>query len=55
MKDPIVEEIHHIREKILSECDNDIEKFMDRLKARETSDKERLVSPRNHKDKILIK
>ena len=55
MKDPIVEEINRIREKILSECDNDIEKFMDRLKARETRDKDRIVSPRNHKEKISIK
>ena len=55
MKDPIVEEIHRIREKILSECDNDIEKFMDRLKARELKDKDRVVSPKNHKEKTAVK
>ena len=43
-KDPIVEEIHKIREQILLDCGNDIEKLMDRLKDRESKDKDRLVS-----------
>ena len=42
-RDPIVEEIHKIREKILDECDGDIEKLMDRLKARESKDKARII------------
>ena len=43
-KDPIVEEIHQIREKILDECGGDLEKFMDHLKAREFKDKAQLIS-----------
>ncbi|MBU1598933.1 hypothetical protein KKG61_02310 [bacterium] len=43
-KDPIVEEIHRIREKILDECGGDIEKFMDHLKACESKDKDRIIS-----------
>ena len=55
MKDPIVEEIHSIREKILSECDGDIEKLMNRLKDSETRDKKRIVSPISQKEKVSIK
>lgn len=43
-KDSIVEEIHQIREKILDECGGDLEKFMDRLKAREFKDAAQLIS-----------
>ncbi|MEK9150117.1 MAG: hypothetical protein AAB267_08755 [Candidatus Desantisbacteria bacterium] len=43
-KDPIVEEIHQIREKMLAECGGDLEKFMDHLKARELKDKAQLIS-----------
>jgi hypothetical protein len=49
--DPIVEEIHQIREKMLEECGGDIEKLMDRLKLRESKDKNRLVSLRIPKKK----
>jgi hypothetical protein len=42
--DPLVEEIHRIREKLLDECGGDLEKLMDRLKAREAEDRSRMVS-----------
>ena len=44
VNDPLVEEIHRIREKLLNECGGDLEKLMDRLKARETEDRSRIVS-----------
>ena len=42
--DPIVEEIHQIREKLLAECDGDLDKLMDRFKAAEEQDRDRMVS-----------
>ena len=42
-KDPIVEEIHQIRERLLDECGGDIEALMDRLKAREVEDRDRVI------------
>jgi hypothetical protein len=48
-KDPIIEEIHRIREKMLEECGGDLEKLMDRLKARESRHKDRLVSEKDIK------
>jgi hypothetical protein len=48
-KDPIVEEIHRIREKMLEECGGDLEKLMDRLKTRESRHKDRLVSEKDIK------
>ena len=44
MKDPIVEEIHRIRQKLLEECDGDIEKLMDRLKKMESDHRGQIVS-----------
>jgi len=44
MEDPIVEEIHRTREKLLAECGGDLEKLMDRLQAREAEDAHRVVS-----------
>lgn len=44
MEDPIVEEIHRTREKLLAECGGDLEKLMDRLQARESEDAHRIVS-----------
>jgi len=44
INDPLVEEIHRIREKLLDECGGDLEKLMDRLKAREAEDCSRMVS-----------
>lgn len=43
ISDPIVDEIHKIREKLLAECDGDFEVFLQRLKAREAKDLQQLV------------
>lgn len=43
-QDPIVNEIHKIREKMLSECDGDIDKLMDRLKEREREEENSVIS-----------
>jgi len=42
--DPIVEEIHKIREKLLDECGGDVKAYLRRLKAQENKDHDRLVS-----------
>jgi len=44
MKDPIVEETHRVRERLLEECGGSLEKLMDRLKSRESEDEDRLVA-----------
>jgi len=44
LNDPIVEEVHRIREKMLAECDGDLDKLLDRLKEAEEQDRDRLVS-----------
>lgn len=41
--DPVVEEIHKIREKLWEECGGSLDKLMDRLQAREEGDRSRLV------------
>lgn len=43
-RDPIVEEIHEIRRKIMKECGNDPRRYFARLKAAEAKDRDRLVS-----------
>ncbi len=43
-QDPIVEEIHDIREQLLQECGGDITRLMARLKAEEAQDEARLIS-----------
>jgi len=43
-RDPIVEEIHRIRKKMLEECGGDLERYFDQLQADEEKDRERLVS-----------
>ena len=42
--DPIVEEIHQIRQKLLEECGGDLNRLMGRYKAAETQDRDHLVS-----------
>ncbi len=42
--DPIVEEIHQIREKIMEECDWDIDKFFEMIRESEKKHPERLIS-----------
>jgi hypothetical protein len=53
--DPIVEEIHRVREKMLEECGGDLEKLMDRIKARESNDKDWIVSTNQVKEKKVDK
>lgn len=43
-RDPIVEEIHDIREQLLQDCGGDINQLMARLKAEEAQDTARLVT-----------
>jgi len=42
--DPIVQEIHETRRRIMAECGDDLERLMDRLKAAESQDRHRLVT-----------
>jgi len=42
--DPIVEEIHQIREKILGDYDGDLERWMNHLKAAEKNDQMRIFN-----------
>ena len=42
-EDPIVDEVHRTRARLLAECDGDLDKLMDRLKEHETRDQDRLV------------
>ena len=41
--DPIVEEIHRARERLLAECEGDLEKLMDSLQERENQESGPLV------------
>ena len=43
LNDPIVEEIHRIRAKMLAECGGDMKKYLDRLREAQIQDKDRLV------------
>ena len=51
-QDPIVEEIHDIREQLLQECGGDITQLMARLKAEEAQDKARLIKMKKGPDSI---
>ena len=42
-EDPIVEEVHRIRERIMDECENDLDKVFDRIQELEKKHPERLV------------
>ena len=42
--DPIVGEIHETRRRIVAECGDDVERLIDRLKAAELQDRDRLVT-----------
>lgn len=44
MDDAIVQEVHEIRRRLLAECSNDLDRFMERLKAAEEQDRDRLVT-----------
>jgi hypothetical protein len=43
-KDPIVEEIHLVREKIAKECNYDLKQIMNRMRKKEIEHRERVVS-----------
>ena len=42
--DPIVEEIHRTRDRMLAECEGDFEKYMDRLREAQEQDCDRLLT-----------
>jgi len=43
-RDPIVEEIHRTRKKLLEECGGDLDRYFDQVQADEALDRDRLVS-----------
>jgi hypothetical protein len=45
--DPFVDEVHEIREKLLKECDGDLDKLMDRLQLREQENRSQVVRDLN--------
>lgn len=44
MDDPIVDEVHKVREKLLAECGGDLRKLLARYKAQEGQDRTRVVT-----------
>ena len=44
--DPIVDEIRQARQKILENCGGDLDKLLDRFKAAEAQDRDRVVAAR---------
>ena len=44
IQDPIVEEIHRIRDQMLAECGGDFQKYMDRIREAQEQDRDRLVT-----------
>jgi len=44
LNDPIVAEIHRVRERLLAECGGDMQKYLDRLREAQIQDKDRLVT-----------
>ena len=43
-RDPIVEEIHAVRKKIAEDCNYDFKQIVERLRQREKTHKDRIVS-----------
>jgi len=41
--DPIVDEVHRTRAKLLAECDGDLDKYMDRLQKLERTEQHLLI------------
>ena len=41
--DPLVDEVHETRERLLAECGGDLDRLMDRLQSREQEDCSRIV------------
>ncbi len=50
-RDPIVEEVREARRRVFEECDNDLDKLLQRLKARDREHRERLVSRQKDQDR----
>ena len=44
LNDPIVEEVHELRKKLMAECDGDLDRLLARLREREAVDADRVVS-----------
>ena len=44
IRDPIVEEIHQVREKLLTDCNDNLDQLLDRYKSSEAQDHTRVVS-----------
>jgi len=44
IEDPIVDEIHRVREKLLAECQGDLDALLDCYRSSEDQDRERVVS-----------
>jgi ribosomal 50S subunit-associated protein YjgA (DUF615 family) len=44
MDDPIVEQVHQARQRILAECDGNVDRLIARLKAADSMNKDRLVT-----------
>ena len=44
LNDPIVEEVHELRKKLMAECDGDLDRLLARLREREAEDAGRVVS-----------
>jgi hypothetical protein len=42
--DPIVDEVHQVRQRIFDACDNDLDKLLDRYQQAEGADRDRIVS-----------
>ena len=42
-QDPVVDEVHKVREKLLEECGGDLDKLMDRLAFREREEGSRVI------------
>jgi len=43
-RDPVVDEVHRVRDKLLEECNGNLDELMDRLSKLEGNDRERVVS-----------
>jgi hypothetical protein len=51
--DPIVEEIHQARQKLLDECGGDLDRLLDRYSTAEAQHKDRVVTPETVRAKRL--
>ena len=44
IKDPIIEEVYRVRQKLMEECNGDLNELLKRLKSEELQDQHRVVS-----------